>query len=63
MKIYQNDREIFRFQFSSTVKFETISILCLQTAVKTRFKRISLYNKCIIKIVCYAALKEKQRDN
>ena len=28
--------------------------------MRTRFKRTSLYNKCIIKIVCYAALKEKQ---
>ena len=63
MEIYQNDREIVRFQFSLTVKFENISILYFQTAIRTRFKRTSLYNKCIIKIVCYAALKEKQLDN
>ena len=63
MKIYQNDKEIFRFQFSSTVKLEAISILCFQTAIRTRFKRTSLYNKCIIKIVCYATLKEKQLNN
>ena len=63
MEIYQNDREIFRFQFSSTAKFENISILCFQIAIRTRFKRTSLYNKCIIKTVCYAALKEKQLDN
>lgn len=63
MEIYENDREIFRFQFSSTVKMENLSILCFQTAIRIRFKRTSLYNKYTIKIVFYAALIQKKVDN